>query len=241
MNNNQKSGIPMSNSPKSPLPLQLHRPDSLKATESTEKLPIDEFDVPVQKYSKLISKITKAFGKLPRLVLLIQIENARARFMGDICYSIKTLVSFENEITPCSIQLNESRYKNTETIDIACPEKNYHAVITKENPCNQNQMALNETDEFAANNWNNIGDLIVKSLIELGKLEQIYYGLVKMTDVQCMMTDELKYVVKAKFMKTNFKVINCELEIFNRPSNWNVIIHCQKNIFNVCKDDEEHN
>lgn len=206
----------------------------------TEASLIDEFDVPEHKYSRLIAKLRKAFNKLPRSVALIDIENVRVRLLGDICFSIRSLVSYENEITTCIIQLNETRYKNMETIDITCPDKNYHAVISKENPSTQSRMAQDEIScESMANKWDNIGDLIVKSLIELGKLEKIYYGLVKLTDVQSILNDELSYVVKAKLLKPNFKVINCELQIFNRPTNWNVIIHCMKNVYNVRKDKDD--
>lgn len=210
------------------------------AAHATDSAPIDEFDVPAYKHPRLISKLRKAFGKLPRRVTLIEIEDARVRLLGDLLFSIKSLVSFDNEITPCHIQLNESRYKNTETIDVTCPEKNYHAVISKENPpCESRCADIANSFESLVNNWDDIGDLVVKSLIEIGRMERIYYGLVKMTDVQCVHNEELTYVVKAKLIKPNFKVINCELEIINRPSSWNVVIYCQKNVFNVCKDKEE--
>lgn len=205
-----------------------------------------ELDLPPEKLARLTSKLSKSLRQLSsqHTIRLQRVHSARIRLLGSISYTVSASMMIDGKSTDSIIHLIVERFRGYGKIDISCQQQFYHVVsVRKTNMDIQSRIVFTSAKDATSNKekvWTDVGDIMIESLSQLGKLSNIYFSLSKINCILVHQTDrESKYVVKAKLLKPNMKVINCECQISQQQPEgrlWTATIRCQKRTFNIVKN-----
>lgn len=200
-----------------------------------------EADVLPDKYPSLEEKIRTTFDKLntQHQLVLIKLRNARVQTMGDLIYTINASISFDGQQTECILKQLEQPYKGYQEMEVNCPDKYYRAVIRHMGRKSSKRTA---GDDSNSKSFAELAELIAEALVKLGKQEHIYYSLSRIEDVEHKVASGSKYFIKARLIKSNLKMVRCDLRIWEQPWRdfWDFTIRCANGrVCNVVKGEQE--